>query len=302
MERKPELLKIPANGFDFAIWHWQGRSKQQYLFVHATGFHARCWDQIIDRFNDIDCFAIDMRGHGQSDKTEPPLKWRDAGHDVAAVATALGMRSAIGIGHSMGGHSLCVAAALEPRLFSSLVLIDPVIQKEKFYRSAHEPEPDYANHPVARRRNQFASCEDMYEKYKDRPPFKRWNKTVFKDYCDYALTPAKEGGGFVLACAPLFEAAIYSESIAPSAQIYEDIAKIEIPVCVIRMGEERSDDEFNFDVSPTNPKLASYFKDAKDIHIKEYTHFMPMENPELTADLIKEFLASLNSTAKVMRS
>lgn len=300
MASKPELLKIPANGFNFAVWHWPGTSKQQYFFVHATGFHARCWDQIIARFADIDCFAMDLRGHGQSDKTEPPLKWRDAGGDVAAVAAALGMHEAIGIGHSMGGHTLCVAAAREPRLFSSLILIDPVIQKEKFYQS--EALTDYANHPVARRRNQFTSSEDMYEKYKDRPPFKRWDKTVFNDYCSYALSPAPEGGGYVLACAPLFEAAIYAESVAPSAQIYDDIKKIEIPVCVIRMGEERSGDDFNFDVSPTNPQLSSYFKNAKDVHIKEYTHFMPMENPGLTAELIKEFLASLNSTATAMRS
>jgi pimeloyl-ACP methyl ester carboxylesterase len=291
MASEPELLKISTNGLDFAVWHWPGSSKQQYFFVHATGFHARCWDQIIARLAENDCFAMDLRGHGLSAKTDPPLKWRDAGSDAAGVASALGIQNAIGIGHSMGGHSLCVAAANNARMFSCLILIDPVIQKEKYYRSADEPSPDYTTHPVARRRNRWASAQEMYDRYKDRPPFDRWNKAVLKDYCSYALTPANDKEGFVLACTPVFEAAIYAESVAPDALIYEDLKKIEIPVLIMRLGVTRDDSELNFDMSPTNPNLVSSFKNATDIHIPEYTHFMPMENPELVADRIKEFLA-----------
>jgi lipase len=299
MSSNPELLKILTNELNFAVWHWPGSSEQKHLFVHATGFHARCWDQVIARLPDYDCFAMDVRGHGQSEKTEPPLKWRDAGRDVARVASKLGLRGAIGIGHSMGGHSLCLAAAANPPLFSGLILIDPVIQKEKNYRSAGEPEPDYASHPVARRRNRWASTDEMYERFKDRPPFNRWNKEVLRDYCAYALIPAPNKEGFVLACSPPYEAAIYVQSSAPDAFIYEDLKQLALPVLIIRLGVARDEDmELNFDMSPTNPNLASYFKNAKDVHLSQYTHFMPMENPELTAEQIKEFLGQVKFTAK----
>jgi len=294
MQSKPELLKIAADGTNFGVWHWLGNGSAKLFLLHATGFHARVWDQIIARLDFGECYAMNIRGHGQSDTTVPPLSWRLAGQDVVQVASQLGLQGAVGIGHSMGGHSLCIAAAAKPELFSRLILIDPVIQKEKYYRAPQEPTPDYANHPVTRRRNRWATPSEMYDRFKDRPPFSRWQKAVLKDYCDYALRPAPDQNGFVLACDPVLEASIYAQSIAPDALIYAEVEKLEIPVLVIRLGVPRDDDALNFDVSPTKPELASHFKYGQDLHIAEYTHFMPMENPELAADLIKSFLLNTN--------
>src|SRR5262249_231538 len=149
----------------------------------------------------------------------------------------------------------------------------------------------------------WASADEMYERYSGRPPFDRWNKQVLKDYCDHALMPAPDKDGFLLACSPAFEAAIYVQSSAPDASIYEDLKRIALPVLILRLGVAREDHEdLSFDMSPTNPNLASYFKNAKDIHISEYTHFMPMENPELTAERIKEFLGQVKIAAKTKRA
>jgi lipase len=294
MQLNPKLLTIPADGINFGVWHWHGSGMPTLFFLHATGFHARVWDQVIARLDFADCYAMNIRGHGQSDTTTPPLSWRLAGNDVVRVTDKLALRGAVGIGHSMGGHSLCIAAATKPELFSCLILIDPVIQREKYYRGAQDPKPDYANHPVARRRNAWASAEEMYERFKDKPPFSRWQKDVLKDYCAHALRGAQDKNGYVLACAPLLEASIYAQSTAPDALIYDDLKKLEMPVLIIRLGIPRDDDDLNFDVSPTKPELASHFKNGQDMHIAEHTHFMPMENPELTADLINKFMLKTN--------
>jgi lipase len=295
---EPELLKIGTNGHNLAVWHRGAQSEHPYYFVHATGFHARCWDKVIKHLPEHDSYAIDLPGHGLSDRTEPPLKWRNAGSDVANVALDLNIRKAIGIGHSMGGHSLCLAAIKAPELFSALILIDPVILKGKFYRKIGDKVPAYAEHPVAKRRNHWVSHEDMFERFKEKPPFNRWDASVLRDYCSYGVVAAPDGRGFELACPPLLEASIYVESSSPEAIIYGELSKIDVPVLIIRLGEEWNDSKMNFDMSPTNPNLAFYFKNAKDVHIAECTHFMPMERPDLLAEKIQEFTLKLKSLEK----
>ena len=49
------------------------------------------------------------------------------------VAKELGLRGAVGVGHSLGGHAMALAAAMEPAAFSSLLLVDPVIQMPDRY-------------------------------------------------------------------------------------------------------------------------------------------------------------------------
>src|SRR5213082_2521923 len=104
VRRSPELHLIHANGEQLAVWDWPGAGPP-FLFAHATGFHGRCWDRIIERFPGRRCLAIDARGHGRSSKPAPPCSWRDFGPDLAAVAEHFDVRDAIGVGHSMGGHT-----------------------------------------------------------------------------------------------------------------------------------------------------------------------------------------------------
>ena len=45
----PDYRLLHVNGVDIAVFEWgQARADQpSILFVHATGFHARIWDQVI---------------------------------------------------------------------------------------------------------------------------------------------------------------------------------------------------------------------------------------------------------------
>jgi hypothetical protein len=67
--------------------------------------------------------------------------------------------------------------------------------------------------------------------------------------------------------------------------------KIDKPVLVIRIGKESADDSImNFDESSTNPKLASCFANGTDMHVPNYTHFFPMEEPKMLAQIIEKFI------------
>jgi len=182
----------------------------------------------------------------------------------------------------MGGHSVTVAAALRPAAFSALVLLDPVIRSKGTYDGPWQ-EAQFA----AKRRNQWASPQEMFDRFKDRPPFQAWDRAVLRDYCEYGLLP--EGDHFVLACPPTVEAAVYQNSSAPASDIYAEMETIRIPVHVIRAGKEMDPASF-MGRSPTAPELASSFSNGTDLLLTDQSHFIPMEAPAVTANLIADIM------------
>ena len=142
------------NGVNLCWFEWGPEFRQSgtTLLVHATGFHARCWDQTVAHLGDRHVIAVDMRGHGRSDK-KPPYTWDVFGSDLAGLIKALDLSHIVGAGHSMGGHSLCQAVAAQQSRFSRLVLVDPVILSPQAY-AMFEPTSG-ESHPVSRRRNLF---------------------------------------------------------------------------------------------------------------------------------------------------
>ncbi len=133
---------VKANGINFAV-HESGQEYQAQqptlVLVHATGFHGRCWDQVIQRLGDRHVIAVDQRGHGASEQ-KSFSNWSEFGDDLAALLTALELSGVEAVGHSMGGHASVAAAAQNPSLFSKLLLIDPVILDPSFYPMWDEQE------------------------------------------------------------------------------------------------------------------------------------------------------------------
>lgn len=286
---------ISPGGLGLELYEWPAivpppgnRPVPTAFFAHATGFHARCWDQVIERLPGVHCFAIDMRGHGRSDKPSPPYRWPDYGSDVAAAADFLGLEGALAVGHSKGGYAITIAAALRPGIFSRLLLIDPVIMAPEAYaRAATEAQRD---HFAARRRNEWGTPEEMFQNFAGRAPFSRWDPAVLHDYCEYGLLPNPAGPGFVLACPPGIEAATYAGASTGGAEIADAIARLEIPVRVLRARPRTSDIMSDMSGSPTWPGLASAFQHGEDMPLPQYSHFMPMEDPGFIAAQALELL------------
>jgi len=271
---------VSANGQRLALWERPGMGAQM-LFAHATGFHARIWDQIVYRIPNAYCYAVDMRGHGMSSKPEPPYSWRSFGEDLAALVRELNFTGVIGVGHSMGGHAMALAASLVPEAFSELVLIEPVIMPPSYY-NGRERGPHFAR----KRKNEWQSSQEMMERFQDRPPFNEWDPAVFRDYCRWGLTA--EGDHFVLSCPPAVEASIYENSGRHEANIYDALGRIRVPVTIVRSIRGRMGNEGPIDMgaSPTAPDLATHFPRGRDIPVTQ-SHFVPMENPQLIAKLLE---------------
>lgn len=275
---RPTLTMHGVRGVDLAVWEWPGE-ETPVLYVHATGFHARVWDEVIRRVPGRRAIAVDLRGHGRSSKPAPPYCWREFGLDLAELAERLRLRSAVGVGHSMGGHSVTLAAALRPETFSRLLLIDPVIFAPNVYGSPGG-DPGY----IAKRRNDWASPEEMIERFRERPPFAAWRPEVLRDYCTFGLLAA--GDRWALACPPAVEASIYAASSAPESDIGNELARVETPVTVVRGGIPWNRERFDLAASPTDPALAARFRQGRDICLDGRSHYIPMETPELVAEMI----------------
>jgi len=285
----PRAFRVRGDGVELQAYEWPGDGPTVF-FAHATGFHARCWDQVIRRLPGIRAVAIDMRGHGLSEKPAPPYPWPAFGRDVAAVARALGLRGALGVGHSKGGYAVTRAAAAEPGAFGALLLVDPVIGPRGYRRTI-----DADEHFAARRRNAWASPGEMFERFRGREPFSRWDPAVLRDYCDYGLVPDPEGDGYVLACPPRIEAAVYAGAFggADGDDIYLAIEQVRVPVRVLRARPRAEGVMTDMSGSPTAPDLARHFPRGEDVPVPQYSHFIPMEDPGFVAGQVREMLARL---------
>lgn len=290
---QPTEHYIQVNNIKLCYFEWFAELKDQgptYLLAHATGFHARVWDQLISNLGPCHIISIDQRGHGRSEN-RLINNWHDMGQDIAGLCEALQLTQIIGAGHSMGGHAMAEAAAICPNRFSRLVLIDPVIAAPEAYSENAAPTSamDVKQNPIAKRKNSFASPQAMRERFKDRKPYSIFHPNALTAYCQYGVIE-QPNGEFHLACPPEIEASVYMTSRSNS-NIHNAVKKIDMPVLILRAQLPKHPGVLDFSMSPTWPNLVHEFRQGTEIHFTQNTHFLVMELPKIIASLI------LNPTA-----
>ncbi len=282
----PQEKRIAGETVDLRYFEWGKRSDPTILLLHATSFHARCWDRVIGALpGGLRVIAPDLPGHGQSGWHGGLADWRAAAAEVTTLVRRLGLRDVVGVGHSFGSHCMMQAAADAPEHFSRVVLVEPVALKpERYLPDARAGFPDLSDHPIARRRNVWASPDEMYQAFKDKIPYSLWDADVLRDYCAHGLRPASHGTHLELACAPPVEVAIYSG--APQNNPYDLARQIALPVTVVRGGEAVRSGGLDFLNSTTWQGFADSFADGSEIHLPDMTHLMPMQEPARIAGII----------------
>lgn len=283
---EPELCFVTLDGVEFAYWE-RGTPRPDrptLLFVHATGFHGRVFDRVIEAFPGFHTIAFEQRGHGRSEH-RPIRHWRIMGEDQAAFIAAMGLSNLIGIGHSMGAHAM-IDAAEATGAFSRLLLLDPTVPSPEAFAEA--PAPDFSQqHPAARRKNYFDSVEDMRDRLLPKGAYRLFEPRVLMDYCRYGLLPADDGG-FELACHPEMEASVY-QTARTNAGVFDSARALDIPVTIMRAMEPGPDrDPADFSISPTWPRLVAEFKHGREFHLADCTHFIPMQMPERVIEVLGE--------------
>ena len=296
---EPHRLNLNPGQLAWYEWGERGHPQSPYtlLMLHATGFHAQCWRQVIAALPpDQHIICADLRGHGESSK-ERHSDWSAFGEDILALVEHLDLHEIVGVGHSMGGYATLTVVSMGPERFRGAILLDPVIVDPALYEDPSMYGNDPREHPAARRRNHWRDWQEMYESFRPRHPFSLWDEQVLRDYCEFGVRPGDtDKDGYELACPPIVEASIYVNSASKSP--YHLLDTITIPTWVVRALERdwaamRASGRFDFAGSPTWSELAKRLPNGKDFYWSDLTHFMPMQAPERVARLIREFMSDL---------
>jgi len=284
---RKRVIDLPHGQLVAHEWGAAHRGRQpSILLVHATGFHGRCWDQVVARLGPRHVIAIDQRGHGESGSA-PFEDWRAMSGDLVAVARHLGLSDAYGVGHSMGGTALLHAAQEAPGCFGALMLIDPVILPRDVYMSGVNPmaaAPGTVN-PIARRFDDFDDPVAMQARLAERMPYALFDPAVLRDYCRHGLKPDSETGRWRLACRPADEARIYEAALNHDPHL--SLPDVRQPVTLVRaMQPTAPEHRRSFLYSPTDPALVQFLPDGRDLLLQQFTHFLPMQDPGFCAGLV----------------
>lgn len=283
-------LETPEGEICWFEWGASSPDRASLLLLHATGFHARLWDQVVAALpSGTHVIAPDHLGHGRSAKPASLSDWAATSDALLPLVDRFAGTPLVGCGHSMGGYVLTRLAAGRPDAFRHLMLVDPVIMAPALYaEAAGQPLPDPAEHPVARRRSRWDGWEAMNAHFSQRPPYAHWLPKALADYCRFGLLPAADGEGWNLACPPALEASVYLSALRTSP--HDWFARIAAPVSVIRARTGERAGNLDFSVSPTWPALGAALGAVRDEQWGELSHFIPMEAPERLADLLADLL------------
>jgi pimeloyl-ACP methyl ester carboxylesterase len=68
--------------------------------------------------------AVDLRGHGRSDRPQAPFDFRILTADLSQVCKELGLHQVVAVGHSLGGCVAVRLAAFRPDLVAGVAALD----------------------------------------------------------------------------------------------------------------------------------------------------------------------------------
>ncbi|OHE94272.1 hypothetical protein CORC01_10432 [Colletotrichum orchidophilum] len=170
--------------------------------AHANGFpkelYEALWEDLhAESLKPTSTFRIrsviiaDAAWQGASSTLNEPLLgndpgWFDHPRDLLyAINTLRPPRPLIGVGHSFGGNSIVNVALAHPRLFSGIVLLDPVISK--WSSNAKGSIADSPAAASARRRDLWPSREEARKSFLKSPFYRAWDKRVFDAWVEHGL-------------------------------------------------------------------------------------------------------------------
>jgi pimeloyl-ACP methyl ester carboxylesterase len=122
----PESHHIVIHGMRLHYLDWGVKGHRPILFLHGGGLNAHTWDVVCLMLRrDYHCFALDQRGHGDSE-WEPTSEYSHDSQvrDVQGFIEQLGLERPLLIGHSMGGFAAIGYAIAHAAKLAGLVAVD----------------------------------------------------------------------------------------------------------------------------------------------------------------------------------
>ncbi len=183
-----EERSVSVDGAEVRYLLWGPVGAPGLLFVHGGGAHSHWWTHVAAQFaGRYRVGAIDMSGHGDSDRREAYTiaGWAE---EVMAVCGGLGCTgSPVIIGHSMGGFVSIVTAALYGDRLAGVIVCDSPINKP-------DPEVDAARGGRAfGRARVYETMEAALERFRTVPEQASYRRYIIDNVARHSLKPVPGG-------------------------------------------------------------------------------------------------------------
>jgi len=123
-------LKSRFAGFDGNKVHYlmSGKGDDALIFVHGWTCNADFWRGQLRAFSTIPAIAVDLPGHGQSDKPRTDYTMAYFARSIEAVMRDAGVKRGVLVGHSMGTPVVRQFYRLYPEKTLGLVIVDGALR------------------------------------------------------------------------------------------------------------------------------------------------------------------------------
>lgn len=166
-------------------------------FAHGNGFPSESYQELFGHLTaDFDIHYLPMVGHGEYPVTD---NWPHLVEELIAHIKNTHTQPIVGLGHSMGGVLMFMAAAKAPELFTRIILLDapvPGFWRSCFLRIIKQMQLLHLITPVNQarvRRQYFPSKQDAFEFFRHKPLFRQFTEQSLRLYVEYGLMPTKDG-------------------------------------------------------------------------------------------------------------
>jgi pimeloyl-ACP methyl ester carboxylesterase len=256
---------------------WNSDARETLVLLHGTSASAWWWAPLAGSISGAKfrLIALDQRGHGDSEWVRPPAySPAEYARDLARFIEVTGLVRPIVVGHSMGGIAVLAFAAEFGELARAAVAIDVAItstrRRDRYLaRLKSLPTVTYPDLAIARARFRLMPDEGAIA------------PAVLADIAEHSLERTADGR---------YTLKFDRESFFGSdgLDVLAAIRRIRIPTLLIRAEMSRiMTAEAAARATESNPLVHC-------VVIPAAHHHLPLERPDLLADAIAEFAASVS--------
>ncbi|KAG1789198.1 Alpha/Beta hydrolase protein [Suillus plorans] len=194
-------------------------------------------------------------------------------------------RTLVVVGHSFGGCSVTLTALHFPTLFSSMILLDAMIDTFQKYTWEHT---QYLVGATLLRRDQWPTREDALRSFKSSPMFSAWHPDVLRLYVDFGLYE-DDSGGVRLNTSPVHEALILANPRV-SLETWELMETLDEKIELLWILPGKPSQDVSMLVEDRKQRAWRRPANSSNIIFKSSSHLIPQEAPEELAQVIANFL------------
>ena len=261
-------------------------SKEIIHFAHANSFPAKTYSKLFSYL--ADDFEIGyLERHAHNPRFPVTDGWEYLAHELQTEIENRYNQPIIGVGHSLGGILHFLVACKCPELYKAIILLDaPLVSRlsgaalrfAKFTRLTDKYSPSRA---ARLRRNLWQTKNEVFEHFRQKELFKRFDQDVLHDYSRHGTIPHESG--FKLFFEPKIEAKIY-RTIPDSFTKY--LGKLKVRAIYIGGTSSRE---------ARLARLSFMRKNFPfEFHFIEGSHLFPLEKPKETAEVLKKTILNLS--------